>query len=164
MFSFSEDDLKNDHPATMPLPNECTNLIRIYIQRMRPLLAPGQSQFLFTGEHDDRGKHTVTISKQIKSLVHEKLGFDVSPHIFRHIVHIVVLNRFPGAYAMIARVLTHRSINTTIKNYAYMDVELSMRAYQDLVLDEVRPSLSGRRKASGSDIAYGIDSRRGGHG
>ena len=162
ILSFTDEDLKNDHPAIMPLPRECSNLVRIYVERLWPLLAPGQFQFLFTGAHEDRGKHTVTMSRQIKLLVYEKLGFDVSPHIFRHIVHVVVLNRFPGAYAMIARVLTHRSINTTIQNYAYMDVELSMRAYQNLVLDEVNASAS-RVRATDTAIAYGIDSWRGGH-
>jgi hypothetical protein len=78
----------------------------------------------------------------------------VNPHLYRHIVHLVVLARFPGAYAMISRVLTHRSLETARKNYAYFDVELSMTAYQGMVWD----LLKGRATpASAAQIAYEID-------
>ena len=73
---------------------------------------------MFTGEGIDCGKSEITLSRQIKDLTFGKLGFDVTPHVYRHLVHIVVLNRFPGAYAMVTRVLTHQNINTTIQNYA----------------------------------------------
>jgi hypothetical protein len=156
MLEFPEGELKTDHPASMPLPKLCSDLIRIYVQRYRPLLAPQGSPFLFTGEHADRGKDVNAMGKQIKRLVHDKLGFDISPHTYRHLVHIVVLNRFPGAYAMVARVLTHRNINTAIQNYSYMDIELSMGAFQDLVLDEVSPNRT-KRRASTPDVVFGID-------
>jgi integrase len=66
-------------------------------------------------------------------LVFDRLGLWVNPHLYRHLVHLVVLRKFPGAYAMVARVLTHRSITTTIQNYSHFDGELAMRAYQRLV-------------------------------
>jgi integrase len=66
-------------------------------------------------------------------LAFDRLGLRVNPHLYRHIVHLVVLRKFPGAYAMVARVLTHRSIATTIQNYSHYDGELAMRAYQRMV-------------------------------
>jgi hypothetical protein len=55
---------------------------------------------------------------------------------------------------MISRVLTHRSLDTARKNYAYFDVELSLRAYHDIIRDVQ----SGRRKhAPATRIAYDID-------
>ena len=159
LLEIPEGQLKNSHPASMPLPKQCADLVRIYIKRFRPLLAPEGSPFLFTGEHADRCKDPNCLGKQMKVLVHEKLGFDVNAHLFRHLVHIVVLNRFPGAFGMVARVLTHHNINTTIQNYIYMDVELSMRAYQALVMDEASGAAQSKR-ASPADVAYRIDSER----
>lgn len=155
-FNIDEEQMKGDHPAIMPLPDMCAKLIRDYVLRFRGRLADPRSRFLFSGEATDCGKDTNTLSKQIKRLIHEKLGLDVTPHVYRHIVRIVVLNRFPVAYAMVARILTHRNINTTIQNYAHMDIELSVRAYQDLVLDRIDPA--GKSvSASPAEIAYGLN-------
>jgi hypothetical protein len=52
-------------------------------------------------------------------------------------VHLIVLNRYPGAYAMISRVLGHKSLQTAISNYAGEDMAISMRAFQGLVTDVV---------------------------
>jgi hypothetical protein len=61
-------------------------------------------------------------------------------------VHLVVLNRYPGAYAMISRILGHKSLQTAISNYAGEDIAIAMRAFQELVNDtmagrRIRPSL-----------------------
>lgn len=42
--------------------------------------------------------------------------------------------------AMVSRVLTHRSLDTAVRNYAYFDVEISMRAYQRLISEAQQPS------------------------
>jgi integrase len=154
--NIDESQMKGDHAAVMPMPEMCAKLIRTYITRFRGRLAPPASRFLFTGEAVERGKDTNTLSRQIKRLIFDALGFDVTPHVYRHLVHVVVLNRFPGAYAMVARVLTHRNINTTIQNYSYMDIELSMQAYQSLVLDRVDPS-GKPAKLAPAEIAYSLN-------
>ena len=66
-------------------------------------------------------------------MIHRSIGLEVNPHLYRHLVHIIVLNRYPGAYAMISRVLGHKSLQTAISNYAGEDMAISMRAFQDLV-------------------------------
>jgi hypothetical protein len=49
---------------------------------------------------------------QLRELIFEETGLVVNLHLYRHIVHLIVLRRFPGAYAMVARVLHHRSLST----------------------------------------------------
>ena len=63
---------------------------------------------------------------------------------------------------MVARVLTHRSISTTIENYSYMDGEIAMRAYQQLVegLTVGVAVESSNLEAVAYDIDFG-DLRRG---
>jgi hypothetical protein len=59
---------------------------------------------------------------------------------------------------MIARVLTHRSIATTIKNYSHFDGELAMREYQRLV--EGIKAEPHQHEADPLDVAYDIDRER----
>jgi integrase len=133
ILEFASGELKNDEPASFPIPNDVSSLIRVYCDRFRSLIDPGGPPFLFSGRCLDKPRTTGGLGKQMGRLIFDRLGLRVNPHLFRHVVHLVVLRCFPGAYAMIARVLTHRSISTTIENYSYLDGEISMRAYQRLV-------------------------------
>jgi integrase len=133
ILEFTENELKNGEPASLPLPPECARVIRRYIQTHRRVLPGHAGPFLFPGEREDRSKGSATLGHQLQKIVWERTGLKVNAHLYRHIVHLIVLRRWPGAYAMVARVLTHRSISTTIKNYSYFDADLSTRAYQRLV-------------------------------
>lgn len=108
-------------------------MIRTYCQRFRPLLNPAGSPFLFCGKDPARPRNKQGFSMQLTRLIFDRLGLHVNPHLYRHLVHLVVLRRFPAAYSMVARILTHRSITTTIQNYSYLDGEIAMCAYQQLV-------------------------------
>lgn len=156
---FTAGELKGDEPASFPIPREIANLIRIYCQRFRPLLGPQGSPFLFCGPDPTRPKTKECFSTQLRNLVFERLGLWVYPHLYRHIVHLVILRRFPGAYAMIARVLTHRSIATTIRNYSHFDAELSMRSYQRLV-DDVKVGNTRQNAAEAAVVAYALERER----
>jgi len=109
-------------------------------------LAVGGSPFQFTSDLPGRPKRADTLGKQLARLVHRSLGLAVSPHLCRHLVHLVVLNRFPGAYVMVSRILGHKSLETAIRNYASEDMSIALRAYGELVDDTAagrvhRPSL-----------------------
>jgi integrase len=145
--------LKGKEPASIPLPPECARLMRLYLRDYRHLLVRGETQFVFPGATANRPKGSGTMSGQLRRLVWDRLGFDVTPHVFRHLVHLVILRRFPGAYVLISRVLTHRSLETAVRNYAYFDVELSMKAYQQLVRD-VQNGTSAQKSAPPASIAY----------
>jgi integrase len=149
VIDFGPDELKNDEPASFPIPKDVARLVRVYVSRFRPFFDSQESPFLFCGKHSDRPRHPGGLSAQITRTTFEKVGFPVNPHLYRHIVHLVVLRRFPGAYALVARVLTHRSIATTIQNYSHFDGEIAMSAFQQMVEDV--QSGTGRKKAS--DIA-----------
>jgi integrase len=153
---FAEGELKNDEPGSFPIPQDIATLIRLYCVRFRPLLNPRSSPFLFCGKDPARPRDKACLSTQLTKLTFDRLGIRVNPHLYRHIVHLVVLRRFPGAYAMVARVLTHRSIGTTIKNYSHFDGELAMREYQRLVEGiKVGP----HQHDANPHLAYSIDRR-----
>ncbi len=141
ILDFKAGELKNSEPASFPLPDETTKLIRRYITEFRPHLDPGGSQFLFPGRDPNRHRDVSGFSSALTEMAFQRIGVRVNPHLYRHIVHLVVLRRFPGAYAMVARILTHRSIATTTANYAHFDAEVALRAYQRLVSDACAETL-----------------------
>lgn len=152
----AEGELKNNDAASIPLPSECARVIRLYIELFRPVLVPGNSRFLFPGRFEDRPKRAGVMSTQIARLIRERTGFVVNVHLYRHVVHLVVLKRFPGAYAVIARVLTHRSIQTAVKNYSEFDVGLAMGFYQRLVRD-VQNGASQSGSPSDTDLVTSLN-------
>ena len=148
------DETKNGQSHSFPLPADCASLIRLYLTKYHPRLAVGGNPYLFTSDLPGRPKRADTLGKQLSRLVRRSLGLEVNPHLYRHLVHLVVLNRFPGAYAMISRILGHKSLETAIRNYAGEDMAIALRAYQDLVDDAAagrvqRPTL--RAVATGLD-------------
>lgn len=152
------DETKNDQSLSFPLPPDCSSLIRLYLTRYHPRLATGDNPYLFTSDLPGRPKRSDTLGKQLTRLVHRSLGLEVNPHLYRHVVHLVVLNKFPGAYAMVSRILGHKSLETALRNYATEDTAIALRAYQGLV-DEAaaghvqRPTL--RAVATGLDGWHG---------
>jgi integrase len=157
IIEFHEGELKNDEPASFPIPREVANLIRAYWIRFRPLQVPGGSPFLFCGADTKRPRNKTGFSASLTRLVFDRLGLRVNPHLYRHVVHLVVLRKFPGAYAMVARLLTHRSITTTIQNYSHFDGELAMRAYQRMVQEiTTTGNPLGDQDHLGS-VAYSLD-------
>jgi hypothetical protein len=148
------DETKNGQSHSFPLPPDCANLIRLYLVKYHPRLVVGGNPYLFTSDLPGRPKRSDTLGKQLSRLVRRSLGLEVNPHLYRHLVHLVVLNRVPGAYAMISRILGHRSLETALRNYATEDTAIALRAYQGLV-DE---AAAGRvQRPTLRAIATGLD-------
>jgi integrase len=126
-------EVKNDQTLSFPLPTECADLIRLYVQKYHRRLTRSRNAYLFPSDLPDRPKRSDTLGKQLSRLIRRSIGLEVNPHLYRHLVHIIVLNRYPGSYAMVSRVLGHKSLQTAISNYAGEDMAISMRAFQGLV-------------------------------
>ena len=53
-------------------------------------------------------------------------GLVMNPHLFRHLGAHLFLERHPGSYEEVRRVLGHKNIDTTIENYAGLETADSM--------------------------------------
>jgi len=148
--------VKNEQTLSFPLPPNCADLIRLYLREYQPRLAKGISPYLFPSDRPGRPKRADTLSKQLARLIRRTLGLEVNPHLYRHLVHLVVLHRYPGAYAMVSRVLGHKSLQTAISNYAGEDIAIAMRAFQTLITDVTTGRIS---RTSGEAVAYPFNDR-----
>ena len=98
LICFERGELKNGEPCDLPLPPDCAAAIRTFILQFRPLLLTCRSPFLLPSIHDNKPKWKSDVARQLKALIFDRTGFTVNSHLFRHIVHLVVLDRFPGPW------------------------------------------------------------------
>ncbi len=147
------DMLKAGEPASIPLPRECARVIKLYSEKHRSALFKCDTDLLFPSEKTGASKNAHNLATQLQKLIRSRTGMEVNSHLYRHLVHIVILRRFPGAHAMISRVLLHRSLETAVKNYAHFDAELSMKAYQKLI-KEVQAGTRSENMPSTFEVVY----------
>jgi hypothetical protein len=89
---------------------------------------------------------------QIRKMVKRRLGIAVNPHLFRHAGAKFYLDEHPGAYALVARVLGHRSVDTTMQYYTGLESAAAVRQFNKVILglrDDKDPSPSGPPAKSG---------------
>ena len=133
----SEAEVKNDQYLEYELPEQSTDLYERYVQDFRPILAPGDSTWLFAvkgGAH----KSQETLSQQLTEVLEREIGVHMTPHQFRHLAAAFYLEAHPDGLAMVSRILGHKDLRTTLMYYAELD---SVRASQ--IYDEV---ITGLRK------------------
>ena len=152
-------EVKNGQTLSFPLPADAADLIRLYLREYQPRLTGVPSPYLFPSDLPGRPKRSDTLGKQLSRLIHKSIGLEVNPHLYRHLVHIIVLNRYPGAYAMISRILGHKSLQTAIFNYSIEDIGIAMRALHGLINDVLATGSLGTPSIAA--VATGLSPRLG---
>lgn len=131
---FPKDEVKNSSDLEFPLPPETVALLDLYLARYRPLLGAHPSPFLFPGKCPGRAKIQGALRDQIRETVREYTGLEMPPHRFRHAVGKIFLDRNPGQYGVIQRILGHKRIETTIGFYAGEEGAAAARHYHETIL------------------------------
>lgn len=128
------EEVKNGRPYQLELPGEVADLIAWYCMDYRDLLLKVPTTALFPGEQGGPKKPS-TLGVQIAKRVQTYLGVPVNPHLFRHIAAKLYLDRRPGEYALVSRLLNHKSVATTMRAYTGTESVSAARHYQTLVQD-----------------------------
>ena len=125
-------EVKNDEDLEFELPEDTVVLLDLYLSAYHPRLTGGSSPWLFPGAN---GPKTVnTLGEQIKAHVFNATGLEINLHLFRHIAAKLHLDRNPGAYEVVLRVLGHRSIDTTTRFYAGLETAAAGRHFDQEIL------------------------------
>jgi integrase len=125
-------DVKNSQPLQYVLPPDLTELLRLYITRIKPLLESDPTSFLFPGR-PGHCKRADGLSKQITALVRDTMDIRFSPHLIRHLTAKMNVDANPGDYETPRRLLGHTSHETTYKAYQGMETASASKVHDDLI-------------------------------
>jgi integrase len=139
-------EVKNDVEIDLLLPRELVRLITLFREKYRPSLTGGKaSDFLFPVAS---GKSIASnrLSNAIASVTKKHVGIQLNPHVFRHFAGYLYLERHPGDYEGVRRLLGHKRISTTINYYCGKEATATFALYQETLLEaRSRRSAVGQR-------------------
>lgn len=147
---FPASEVKNSNDLEFPLLPAVTDLLDTYLREWLPRLSEQGRAFLFPGKKGETHKGTGPLSAQIKSVVHAYTGLDMPAHRFRHAVGKIYLDRNPGQYEVVRRLLGHKDISTTTSFYTGAESASAARHYAKTILElrEAASRLKPRKKRS----------------
>jgi integrase len=128
-----EAEVKNSEPLEFVLPKSIVKLLEVYRKTHLPRLTDGELIWLFPGQNGG-AKHKVTLTGQIVTAIRRHTGLRMTVHAFRHVAAKIYLDRNPGAYALVSRLLGHRSIQTTMCAYTGLESKAAGIAYDQEIL------------------------------
>ena len=145
---FPADAVKNETELEFTLPPSALALLDLYLNTFRPMLVRAPNDWLFPGEGGDP-KQAALLSSQIAKAVQRGIGVRLTAHQFRHLAGFLYLKANPGGYEVVRRLLGHKSIETTIRFYAGMEVSEAIRHY-DRHIESRRAEVAQTTPGAGS--------------
>lgn len=128
VISVQEHETKNGVPLEFRLPIESSKLVRLYLKRFLPALAPPENLCLFPGAAGGP-KGSTALAGQIGGTIKKLIGCEVNAHLFRHLGAMLHLRQRPGEYEAVRRVLGHKSIDTTTNHYTGFETAAAARHF-----------------------------------
>jgi integrase len=134
---FPDYDVKNRVRLEFPLEDYLTRLIDEYVHDFRPTLVRGRNEdWLFPGQRKG-AKGKVSFSGQITKRIHKATGVRITVHQFRHAAAAIILQRRPGEYELVRRILGHRNVQTTINSYVGLENIQASEIFGKIVLEHM---------------------------
>jgi site-specific recombinase XerC len=83
------------------------------------------------------------------AVIERETGLEMNPHLFRHVAAHFFLEDHPGNYEDVRRLLAHKRIDTTLQNYAGLEMAAAVRRFDQTILDRRDgPVLNPDRRAA----------------
>lgn len=124
--------VKNGQPLEFELPPETASLLTVYLRHYRPTLAGSEGSYLFPGRGGGPRSHS-TMRNDFTEVMHKRCGLVMNPHLVRHAIAKIVVERNPELYAVMSRQLGHKRMDTTMQNYLGTETRASGRHIDKLL-------------------------------
>jgi integrase len=134
---FPDYDVKNRVRLDYPLEQYLTRLIDEYVHNFRPTLVRGSNEdWLFPGQRKG-AKGKISFSGQITQRIYKATGLRMTVHQFRHAAGALILQRRPGEYELVRRLLGHRNVQTTINAYVGLENIQASEIFSKIVMEHM---------------------------
>jgi Phage integrase family len=138
---FPDYDVKNRVKLEFPLEQYLTRLIDEYVHDFRPGLLRGRNEdWLFPGQGGG-AKGKIFLSGQITQRIVKATGPRITVHQFRHAAGALILQRRPGEYELVRRLLGHRNVQTTINAYVGLENIQASEIFSRIVKEHLDDAL-----------------------
>ena len=145
VITLPEEEVKNEIALEYPLSSESTRLIKRYIDKFLPLLGQPGGTHLFPSPRGGAKKPN-TLSLQVAAVVQKATGHRIHLHLLRHFAAMVYLQKHPGAYAAVQRLLGHATASAAINAYVGLETAAAARRYDEIVLGHRRAAEAAPRR------------------
>lgn len=116
-----------DADLVVQLGDATSRLLRQYLDVVRPaLLDPTarKNPYLFPAQGKTPHGYYSTLLKRVTRLLHRKVGVQINPHLYRHLIGWIWLRESLDNLPKVQRLLGHKKLQTTIDHYAELDDSL----------------------------------------
>lgn len=111
---------------------ELSHMLDYYVTVFRPVLLPQPSRHLFISQSGS-AKGPSALAKQFSAFIRREIGVTVHPHLMRHFAAHIFLEKNPGQYEVVRRLLSHKNTSTTVKLYAGLEDAAAFERYDHLI-------------------------------
>ena len=137
---FPSPEVKNRRPIEFELPRRIVAMIDAHVARRSPILCPPGTPWLFPRRDGQTPMERSGFSTKVSKTIRRETGAEMNVHLFRHLAAKMWLDRHPGNYEALRRLLGHAELSSTLNAYAGFEAGTATRLFADLVSD-----LGGRR-------------------
>ncbi|MGO9062108.1 MAG: tyrosine-type recombinase/integrase [Candidatus Binataceae bacterium] len=138
-------EVKNKIPIAFDIPPRLAKMLIEYRNDIAPKIIGRRPDSQFVNA-DGARKHQATVSHLISRYLKKHEGILLSPHQFRHVNAMVMLNHSPGNFEGVRQLLGHSSVQTTAAFYAGIDSRRAARHHQALIDAILNAPPSGRKR------------------
>src|SRR5262249_1935830 len=130
LIAIPPEEVKNEVPLLYELSQRVTVVVDRFIRNFRPLLAAPGNGYLFPV--GSTHKNPAAFSQQIRGVIADWVGMDMTPHQFRHLAGMLMQKNSPGSLEALAQLLGHKRIETVLRFYAELNTLAAGRRFDEI--------------------------------
>lgn len=129
---FEAHEVKNSRILDFELSADIAEAMAEFCKTYRPLLPGADGPYLFPGQ-DGGAKSDSALRTAIGEAMRIKCGLHMHPHLFRHAIAKIVVERDPALYPVISKHLGHARLDMTMAHYLGTETRASARHIDKLL-------------------------------
>ena len=130
LLSLQEWEVKNEVVIERPIDPELGAFLDRYIKDFRGIDASPENQWLFPAANGDDAPRSIDgMRYAITEAIAEHVGVRVNVHLFRAFVATLILEDDPGALEDVRVLLGHKTLQTALAYYAYLNPTLAAKRF-----------------------------------